>query len=125
MGGHRKNTFVLEDIKAVVADCSKPVKVIIETDLLTKEEIAKATEIVGMSGARFVKTSTGFVKNGVGAKVEDVEIMAKIANKYDIQVKASGGIKTYEDAKKLIEAGASRLGTSSGVKIVEGAKLEA
>ena len=117
--------FVLEDIKAVVADCSKPVKVIIETDLLTKEEIAKATEIVGMSGARFVKTSTGFVKNGVGAKVEDVEIMAKIANKYDIQVKASGGIKTYEDAKKLIEAGASRLGTSSGVKIVEGAKLEA
>ncbi len=117
--------FVLEDIKAVVADCSKPVKVIIETDLLTKEEIAKATEIVGMSGARFVKTSTGFVKNGVGAKAEDVEIMAKIANKYDIQVKASGGIKTYEDAKKLIEAGASRLGTSSGVKIVEGAKLEA
>ena len=116
---------VLDDIKAVVSDCSKSVKVIIETDLLTKEEIAKATEIVGMSGARFVKTSTGFVKNGVGAKVEDVEIMSKIAKRYDILVKASGGIKTYEDARKLIEAGASRLGTSSGVKIIEGAKLEA
>ena len=51
--------------------------------------------------------------------------MAEIANKYGIQVKASGGIKTYEDAKKLIEAGATRLGTSSGVKIIEGAKLEA
>ena len=117
--------IVLEDIKAVVADCSKPVKVIIETDLLTKEEIAKATEIVGMSGARFVKTSTGFVKNGVGAKVEDVALMYEIANKYGIMVKASGGIKTYDDAKKLIEAGAARLGTSSGVKIIEGAKLEA
>ena len=117
--------IVLEDIKAVVADCSKPVKVIIETDLLTKDEIAKATEIVGMSGARFVKTSTGFVKNGVGAKVEDVALMYEIANKYGIMVKASGGIKTYSDAKKLIEAGAARLGTSSGVKIIEGAKLEA
>ena len=116
---------VLEDIKAVVADCEKPVKVIIETDLLTREEIAKATEIVGMSGASFVKTSTGFVKNGVGAKVEDVALMSEIANKYGIMVKASGGIKTYEDAEKLIEAGASRLGTSSGVKIIEGAKLEA
>lgn len=122
---NREYGYVLEDIKAVVADCSKPVKVIIETDLLTKEEIAKATEIVGMSGARFVKTSTGFVKNGVGAKVEDVKIMSEIADKYGILVKASGGIKTFEDAKKLIEAGASRLGTSSGIKIIEGAKLEA
>ncbi|MCR4881234.1 MAG: deoxyribose-phosphate aldolase [bacterium] len=116
--------IVLDDIKAVVADSSKPVKVIIETDLLTKDEIAKATDIVGMSGAKFVKTSTGFVKNGVGAKVEDVALMSEIAGRYGIQVKASGGIKTYEDAKKLIEAGASRLGTSSGVKIVEGANLE-
>ena len=116
--------IVLDDIKAVVSDCPKPVKVIIETDLLSTEEIAKATEIVGMSGARFVKTSTGFVKNGVGAKVEDVALMYKIADKYGILVKASGGIKTYEDAKKLIEAGAARLGTSSGVKITEEANIE-
>jgi len=116
--------FAANDIKQVVNATYKPVKVIIETDLLTKEEIQIATEIVGQSGAKFVKTSTGFVKNGVGAKVEDVKQMSDMAKKYSIQVKASGGIKTYEDAKKLIEAGASRLGTSSGVSIVEGAKLE-
>ncbi len=118
--------YVYNDIKAVVnASTGIPVKVIIETDLLTKDEIAKATEIVCKSGAKFVKTSTGFVKNGVGAKVEDVKIMYEIANKYGLQVKASGGIKNYEDAVKLIEAGATRLGTSSGVQIVEGARLEA
>ena len=122
---NREYGVVLEDIKAVVAASSKPVKVIIETDLLRQDEIAKATEIVGLSGARFVKTSTGFVKNGVGAKVEDVIMMSKIANKYGISVKASGGIKTFEDAKKLLEAGALRLGTSSGVKIIEGANFEA
>jgi len=118
--------FVLADIKDVVAAAKNtPVKVIIETDLLTKDEIAKATEIVCSSGAKFVKTSTGFVKNGVGAKVEDVKIMAEIAHKCGLQVKASGGIKTFSDAKNLIEAGASRLGTSSGVQIIEGAKIEA
>lgn len=114
--------FVLNDIKAVVeASCNIPVKVIIETDLLTTEEIIKATELVCEAKAQFVKTSTGFVKNGVGAKVEDVKVMAEIANKYGLQVKASGGIKTFDDAVKLIEAGASRLGTSSGVQIVKGA----
>ena len=114
----------LEDIKAVVQASTVPVKVIIETDLLTKDEIKTASELAAKAGAKFIKTSTGFVKNGVGAKVEDVKIMAEVAQKYNIQVKASGGIKTFEDAKKLIEAGASRLGTSSGVKIIEGAKLE-
>ena len=93
--------------------------------MLTKEEIIRATNIVGQSGAKFVKTSTGFVKTGVGAKVEDVKIMADIAKQYNILVKASGGIKTYEDAVKLIEAGASRLGTSSGVQIIKGANCEA
>jgi len=115
--------FVLEDIKAVVDAANNiPVKVIIETDLLTSDEVAKATELVCEGKAQFVKTSTGFVKNGVGAKVEDVKIMSEIANKYGLQVKASGGIKTFEDAVKLIEAGASRLGTSSGVEIIKGAK---
>ena len=118
--------LVENDIKEVVeAAGNKPVKVIIETDLLTKEEIVKVTHIVGKSGAKFVKTSTGFVKTGVGAKVEDVEVMANIAKEYNILVKASGGIKTYNDAVKLIKAGASRLGTSSGVQIVEGEKSEA
>ncbi len=118
--------LVLNDIKeVVVASKDKPVKVIIETDLLSKEEIVKASHLSAKAGAKFIKTSTGFVKTGVGAKLEDVRIMAEIAKEYGIQVKASGGIKTFEDAKKLIEAGASRLGTSSGVQIVEGAKIEA
>lgn len=115
--------FVLKDIKAVVKAADNiPVKVIIETDLLTPDEVAKATELVCEGKAQFVKTSTGFVKNGVGAKVEDVKIMSEIANEYGLQVKASGGIKTFADAVKLIEAGASRLGTSSGVEIIKGAK---
>ena len=124
----KNNDFelVAEDITKVVTACKNiPVKVIIETDLLTKEEITKATHIVGKSGAKFVKTSTGFVKTGVGAKVEDVEIMFAIANEYGIQVKASGGIKTYEDAIKLVKAGATRLGTSSGVQIMQGVQSEA
>lgn len=121
-----EDEFVLNDIKAVVvAAQGKPVKVIIETDLLTKEEIQKATHLVGKSGAKFVKTSTGFVKTGVGAKVEDVKIMHEIAQQYNIAVKASGGIKTFDDAIKLIEAGATRLGTSSGVQIIKGANGEA
>ncbi len=120
------DAFVLQDIKAVVETSNNtPVKVIIETDLLTKEEIIRASHLSAKAGAKFIKTSTGFVKNGVGAKVEDVKIMAEIAKEYGIQVKASGGIKTFKDAKKLIEAGASRLGTSSGVQIIEGAKIEA
>ena len=115
------DTYVLNDIQEVVkASKDNPVKVIIETDLLNKEEITKAVHLVGVSGAKFVKTSTGFVKNGLGAKVEDVKLMFEIAQKYNILVKASGGIKTFEDAKKLIEAGAARLGTSSGVQIMQG-----
>ena len=109
---------VKKDISMVKSICTVPLKVIIETDLLTKEEIKIATELVCDSGADFVKTSTGFIKNGVGAKVEDVKIMAEIAHAQNVKVKASGGIKNYEDAKNLIEAGADRLGTSSGVAIV-------
>ena len=111
---------VLEDIEAVKKACeNKPLKVIIETDLLSKDEIEKACLLCIEGKADFVKTSTGFVKNGVGAKVEDVALMAKIVKPYGMGVKASGGIKTKAQALALVEAGADRLGTSSGVEIVK------
>ena len=113
--------YVKNDIMAVKAVCEDSIlKVILETDLLTKGEIVKACEICAEAGANIVKTSTGFVKNGVGAKVEDVKLMHDTVEKYGMKVKASGGIKTREQAIALIEAGASRLGTSSGVQIVKG-----
>ena len=112
--------YVEEDIKKVKKACAdKPLKVILETDLLTKEEIKKACELCIKAGADFVKTSTGFVKNGVGARVEDVKLMFETVSPHNLQVKASGGIRDKETALKMIEAGAVRLGTSSGVKIVE------
>lgn len=112
--------FVKKDIKTVKAFCEdKPLKVILETDLLDKDEIKKACEICVQAKADFVKTSTGFVKNGVGAKVEDVKLMYETVAPHGLQVKASGGIRDKETAIKMIEAGAERLGTSSGVKIVE------
>lgn len=113
-------TETKEDIEAVVKACkSTPVKVIIETDLLTEEEIKIASQICIKAGAKFVKTSTGFVKNGVGAKEKDVALMYETVKNYNLQVKASGGIRSYEDAQKMIKRGASRLGTSAGVKILE------
>ncbi|MBR6098295.1 deoxyribose-phosphate aldolase [bacterium] len=112
--------FVREDIKAVKIACGETtLKVIIETDLLTKEEIKKACELAIEAGANFVKTSTGFVKNGVGAKAEDVKLMFDTVNPHGLKVKASGGIRDREAAIKMIEAGAYSLGTSSGVKIME------
>ena len=93
-------------------------KVILETDLLTQDEIKKACELCIEAKADLVKTSTGFVKNGVGAKAEDVAIMFNTVKDAGMQVKASGGIRDKEAALKMIEAGAVRLGTSSGVKIV-------
>jgi len=113
--------YVLNDIKSVKSACGEtPLKVIIETDLLEKDEIKKACELIAEAKADFAKTSTGFVKNGVGAKVEDVELMAKVLKGTGVQIKASGGIRDREKAVKLVEAGAVRLGTSSGVSIVEG-----
>lgn len=113
--------YVLNDIKSVKSACGQtPLKVIIETDLLEKDEIKKACQLIIEAKADFAKTSTGFVKNGVGAKVEDVEIMAQTLKGSNVKIKASGGIKDREKAEKLIEAGAVRLGTSSGVKLVEG-----
>lgn len=111
--------YVLEDIKAVKIACGDiPLKVIIETDLLTKEEIKKACELAVEAGANFVKTSTGFVKNGLGAQVEDVKLMYDTVTPHGLKVKASGGIRDKETAEKMIQAGAYSLGTSSGVNIV-------
>ncbi len=111
--------FILNDIKAVKAACKdKPLKVILETDLLDKDEIKKSCELCIEAKADFVKTSTGFVKGGVGAKEDDVKLMYKTVSKYGLKVKASGGIRDKEAAIKMLEAGAERLGTSSGVKIV-------
>ena len=111
--------YIKHDIEAVKAACEgRILKVILETDLLTKEEIKKACELCVEAKADFVKTSTGFVKNGVGAKVEDVKLMSETVKPYGLGVKASGGIRDKEKALALIEAGADRLGTSSGVAIV-------
>jgi deoxyribose-phosphate aldolase len=111
---------VENDIKTVKAACKdKNLKVIIETDLLTKDEIVKACEIIVKAGADFAKTSTGFVKNGVGAKVEDIELMHKTLQGSNVKIKASGGIKDSAKAQALINAGATRLGTSSGVSIYQ------
>ena len=112
--------FVVSDIKTVKAACQdKPLKVILETDLLEKDEIKKACELCVEAKADFVKTSTGFVKGGVGAKAEDVKLMYETVSPHGLKVKASGGIRDKETAIKMIEAGAERLGTSSGVKIVK------
>lgn len=111
--------YVVNDIKTVKEACKdKPLKVILETDLLDKDEIKKACELCIEAKADFVKTSTGFVKNGVGAKAEDVKLMFDTVSPYGLKVKASGGIRDKETALKMLEAGAERLGTSSGVKIV-------
>lgn len=112
--------FVKNDIAEVKKACGEKVlKVIIETDLLNKEEIIKACKLSAEANADFVKTSTGFVKNGVGAKAEDVKLMYETVAAHGLRVKASGGIRDKETAIKMVEAGAVRLGTSSGIAIVE------
>ncbi|WP_430487572.1 deoxyribose-phosphate aldolase [Priestia flexa] len=115
-----KNYELVErDIKAVV-DAAKGkalVKVIIETCLLTDEEKVKACELSVKAGADFVKTSTGFSTGG--ATVEDIALMRKTVGP-DLGVKASGGVRGLEDAKAMIEAGATRIGASSGVSIAKG-----
>jgi deoxyribose-phosphate aldolase len=104
---------VREDIEEVVAAVPIPVKVIIETALLTDDEKHRACEAAAAAGADFVKTSTGFADGG--ATVADVELMAEY-----LPVKASGGVGTYGEAKAMLEAGAERIGASSGVELVEG-----
>ena len=114
---------VQQDIEAVVAAAKDRalVKVIIETALLTKEEIVKACELAKAAGADFVKTSTGFSTSG--AATADVKLMRETVGP-TMGVKASGGIHSAQEAMAMIEAGATRLGTSASVAIITGAKGE-
>ena len=108
---------VLNEIKAVKQAChGKLLKVIIETCLLTDEEKTKLCSVVSESGADYIKTSTGFSTGG--ATFRDVELMRKNSHP-SLKVKAAGGIASIEDAEKMIELGADRLGTSRIVKIVK------
>ncbi|GLC88562.1 deoxyribose-phosphate aldolase [Lysinibacillus piscis] len=110
--------LVQSDIQAVVdAANGTLVKVIIETCLLTDEEKVKACELSVAAGADFVKTSTGFSTGG--ATAEDIALMRKTVGP-DLGVKASGGVRNLEDMQKMVEAGATRIGASSGVAIVNG-----
>lgn len=110
--------YVRDDIRAVAAASGNAlVKVIIETCLLTDDEKVKVCTLCKEAGADFVKTSTGFSTGG--ATVEDVRLMRQTVGP-DMGVKAAGGIHTREEAEAMIEAGADRIGASSGIKIVEG-----
>lgn len=126
MGAFKSGAYdlVKADIKAVV-DATKTagvtsdiiVKVILETCYLNEDEIVKACNLAKNAGADFVKTSTGFGSGG--AKIEDVSLMRKTVGR-EIGVKASGGIKNYDQALTMLDAGANRIGVSSGVAIVTG-----
>jgi len=115
--------LVLRDIRAVVEDCvdgNAVCKVILETALLTDDEKRRASELARTARAHFVKTSTGFSTGG--ATVSDVALMAEVVRGAGMEVKASGGISSYSDAKAMIEAGATRLGASASIGIVQEAK---
>ncbi len=114
-------SFVEEDIKLVCSSHPTPVKVILETCLLTNEEIVEACKIAEAAGAAYVKTSTGF--STAGATLASVKLMKESVSSL-LGVKASGGIKTREQALQFIEAGATRLGTSSGDLLVLGQEIK-
>lgn len=110
--------YVKEEIEEIRDSIDgKVLKVIIETCYLTQKEITKMTEICNKTFVNFIKTSTGFGSRG--ASLDDLKIINESKNEI-LEIKASGGIKTLEDAEKFIEAGATRIGTSSGVKIMNG-----
>lgn len=115
---NKEYDVVLEDIESVVkaANNQALVKVIIETSLLTNDEKIKACELAMNAGANFVKTSTGFSTGG--ATVEDIKLMKSVV-KDELGIKASGGVRDYETAKNMIDAGATRIGASAGIKIVQ------
>ncbi len=114
----RDYRLVFDDIAAVVkASAPAPVKVILETSKLNDDEKIVACSLAKAAGAAFVKTSTGF--GGGGATAEDVALMRRIVGD-DMGVKASGGVRTAEDARKMLAAGASRIGASASVAIVTG-----
>jgi len=110
--------LVKQDIQAVVeaAKGKALTKVIIETSLLSNDEKVRVCELAKLAGADFVKTSTGF--SGGGATVEDIRLMRETVGP-DMGIKASGGVRTLQDTKAMIEAGATRIGASAGVKIVK------
>ena len=109
--------YIKEEIEEIRdAIDGKVLKVIIETCLLSEEEIIKMTEICNETFVNFIKTSTGFSE--YGARVEDVELINEHKNEI-LEIKASGGIRNIETAEVMIKAGATRLGTSSGVKLME------
>ncbi len=112
-----KDEYVYEEIK-YVKECCKDIllKVIIETCLLTEEEKIRACELAKKAGADYVKTSTGFSYGG--ATKEDIALMRKTVGPI-LGVKASGGVRSYEDMVAMVEAGATRIGTSSGPKLVK------
>ena len=112
--------YVENEIREIKKVCKDNIlKVILETCLLSDEEIVKACQLSQNAGADFVKTSTGFSKGG--ATTHAVKLMRETV-KDTLGVKASGGIHSYEEAMAMVEAGANRIGASSGIKIVEGAK---
>ena len=109
--------YVYNEIKALKEVCGdKVLKVIIETCLLTDEEKVRATKLIMKAKADFVKTSTGFSTGG--ATFEDVKLLADTV-KGQIKIKAAGGVRTPEDFDRMIELGASRIGTSSGTKLIK------
>ena len=105
----------LNAILPIVRSKNKVLKIIIESGILTNDEIIKCCDLYGIAGVDFLKTSTGYAE--IGATVEAVQLLRKHLAP-NIQIKASGGIKTYTFAKQLIDAGASRLGCSSSIQIV-------
>jgi deoxyribose-phosphate aldolase len=112
--------LVKKDIRAVVEECIErqvTSKVILETAILNDDEKVKACELAMQAGADFVKTSTGF--GAGGATVEDIRLMARTVAPRKLGVKASGGVRTFEDAMAMIGAGATRIGASSSIKIIE------
>ncbi len=120
------NDLVLRDIRSVVEACrdgSAKCKVILETALLTSEEKGRACELAVKARADFVKTSTGFSTGG--ATVEDVALMSRIVRDKGLGVKASGGVRTLADLLRMVQAGATRIGTSSGIKILQEAAGQA
>ena len=113
--------FVYEDVKAVVeAAGGNVVKVIIETCLLTEEEKVRACKLCVKAGAHFVKTSTGF--STAGATPADVKLMKDTVGDA-AEVKAAGGVRSYDDLVKMVEAGATRIGTSGGPKLFSGSEV--
>ncbi len=111
----------INHIMPIIRSKGKAVKIIIESGVLTDDEIIKCCDIYGIAGIDFLKTSTGYAEKG--ASVEAVALFRKHLPE-SVHIKASGGIRDYETAKKMIDAGATRIGCSAGVAIVTGAKID-